>query len=173
LSLVLLFGGIISFNSLARLEDPEFTIKEAIIVTPYPGASAEEVEEEVTNVMELAAQELGQVWWVESKSQRNLSMVKLRFKDEYHKRSLPQVLDELRRKVNDYQVRLPPGAGPSVVNDDYGNVYGVFLALTGEGYTYSVRSACGGPGEARKRRATRRTTCRGAGGKDKRKGHRS
>jgi len=136
LSLVLLFGGILAFNSLSRLEDPEFTIKEAIIVTPYPGASAAEVEEEVTNLMELAAQELAQVWWVESKSQRNLSSVKVRFKDKYDKTRLPQVLDELRRKVSDYQVQLPPGAGPSVVNDDYGDVYGVFVALTGEGYTY-------------------------------------
>ena len=136
LSLVLLFGGIISFNGLARLEDTEFIIYEAIISTPYPGASAAEVEEEVTNVMELAAQELGQVWWVESKSMRNLSSIKVRFKDKYDKTRLPQVLDELRRKVNDYQVQLPPGAGPSIVNDDYGDVYGVFVALTGEGYTY-------------------------------------
>ncbi len=136
LSLVLLFGGIISFNNLARLEDPEFTIKDAIIVTPYPGASAAEVEEEVTNLIELAAQELAQVQWVESKSSRNLSSVKVHFKDKYDKTGLPQVLDELRRKVNDYQVQLPPGAGPSIVNDDYGDVYGVFVALTGEGYTY-------------------------------------
>jgi multidrug efflux pump subunit AcrB len=136
LSLVLLFGGLIAFNGLARLEDPEFTIKEAIITTPYPGASAAEVEEEVTNVMELAAQELGQVWWVESVSKRNVSSVKVRFKDKYDKTKLPQVLNELRRKVDDYQVELPPGAGPSDVNDDYGDVYGVFMALTGEGYTY-------------------------------------
>ncbi len=130
LTLVLLVIGFLSFTGLPRLEDPEFTIKEALILTPYPGASAAEVEEEVTNVMELAAQELGQVWWVESKSMRDFSSVKVRFKDQYDKAKLPQVLDELRRKVSDYQVQLPPGAGPSVVNDDYGDVYGVFLALT-------------------------------------------
>ena len=136
LTLVLLVAGLLFFQNLPRLEDPEFTIKEAIIITPYPGASAAEVEEEVTNVMELAAQELGQVWWVESKSMRGLSSVKVRMKDRYDKARLPQVLDELRRKVNDYQAQLPPGAGPSFVNDDYGDVYGVFYALTGEGYSY-------------------------------------
>ena len=75
---LLLVVGLISFGGLPRLEDPEFTIKEALILTPYPGASAAEVEEEVTNVMEMAAQELGQVWWVESKSMRGFSNIKVR-----------------------------------------------------------------------------------------------
>jgi multidrug efflux pump subunit AcrB len=135
ITFLLLVVGILSFMGLPRLEDPEFTIKEIIIVTPYPGASAAEVEEEVTNVMELAAQELGQVNWVESKSMRNMSSIKVRIKDQYDKFNIPQVKDELRRKVNDYQVKLPPGAGPSIVNDDFGDVYGIFVALSGEGYT--------------------------------------
>lgn len=137
LTLVLIYAGIKSFQSLPRLEDPEFTIKEAIILTPYPGASAEEVEQEVTNVIEKAVQELGQIKRVESTSSRGLSTVKAVIKDEYDKKSLPQVWDELRRKVNDYQSQLPPGAGPSLVNDDYGDVYGVYLAITGEGYSYA------------------------------------
>ncbi|MEQ9618584.1 MAG: efflux RND transporter permease subunit [Deltaproteobacteria bacterium] len=137
LTLVMLFVGIKSFQSLPRLEDPEFTIKEAVILTPYPGASAEEVEEEVTNVIEKAAQELGQLKRVESMSSRGLSTVKAIIKDEYDKNGLPQVWDELRRKVNDYQTQLPPGAGPSLVNDDFGDVYGGYLAISGEGYTYA------------------------------------
>jgi len=132
---LLLVVGFMSFGGLPRLEDPEFTIKEALILTPYPGASAAEVEEEVTNVMEMAAQELGQVWWVESKSMRGFSNIKVRMRDEYDKSRIQQVFNELRRKVGDYQVKLPPGAGPSIVNDDYGDVYGVFVAITGEGYT--------------------------------------
>lgn len=136
LTIVLIYAGFKSFQSLPRLEDPEFTIKEAVILTPYPGASASEVEEEVTNVIEKAVQELGQLKRVESTSSRGLSTVKAIIKDEYDKKILPQVWDELRRKVNDYQSQLPPGAGPSFVNDDYGDVYGVYLAITGEGYTY-------------------------------------
>ncbi|NIO04368.1 MAG: AcrB/AcrD/AcrF family protein [Proteobacteria bacterium] len=136
LTILLVVVGWISFNNLPRLEDPEFTIKEAAIYTPYPGASAAEVEEEVTNVIEKACQELGQLDRVESRSSRGLSLVKAIIKDKYDKRTLPQVWDELRRKVNDFQTRLPPGAGPSIVNDDFGDVYGIYVAITGEGYTH-------------------------------------
>ena len=137
LSLVLVGAGWISFGNLARLEDPEFTIKEAIITTPYPGASAEEVEQEVSDVIERALQELGQLWRVESTSTRGMSSIKAVMRDQYDAAKLPQVFDELRRKVTDYQGQLPPGAGPSRVNDDYGDTYGVYLALTGEGYSFA------------------------------------
>lgn len=134
-AIILAVVGAIAFDNLSRLEDPEFTIKEAVIITPYPGASAAEVEKEVTDVIEIAAQEMGQLDRVESKSSRGLSIVKVVMKDKYDASGLPQVWDELRRKVNDNQRNLPPGAGPSIVNDDFGDVFGVFVALTGEGYT--------------------------------------
>jgi multidrug efflux pump subunit AcrB len=123
---------------LSLLEDPEFTIKEAVIITPYPGASAAEVEEEVTNVIEQAVQALGQLDYVQSRSARGVSVVKAVIKSNYDKSSLPQVWDELRRKVGDVELSgmLPPGAGPSIVNDDFGDVYGVYVAITGEGYSY-------------------------------------
>jgi multidrug efflux pump subunit AcrB len=136
LTLLLVGVGMISFNSLSRLEDPEFTIKEAVIMTPYPGASAAEVEADVTNLIEKACQELGQLDYVESRSSRGVSIVKAIMKSKYDSTALPQVWDELRRKVTDWQRKLPPGAGPSLVNDDFGDVYGVYVALTGEGYTY-------------------------------------
>ena len=132
---VLLVVGVMAFNGLPRLEDPEFTIKQAVIVTPYPGASAAEVEEEVSNIIEKAAQELGDVDWLESVSARGLSSIKVNFKSTTPKEKMPQVFDELRRKVGDYQRSLPPGAGPSLVNDDFGDTYGMYIAITGEGYT--------------------------------------
>ena len=132
---VLVVVGMVTFNNLSRLEDPDFTIKEAVIFTPYPGASANEVETEVTDLIERAAQEMGQLMYVESHSYRDKSIVKVRMKDKYDKNLLPQVWDELRRKIGDTQQQLPPGAGPSIVNDDFGDVYGVYLALTGEGYS--------------------------------------
>ena len=135
-AIVLVGAGAIAFQNLSRLEDPEFTIKDAVIFTPYSGASAAEVEEEVTNVIEKAAQEMGQLKRVESRSSRGLSYVKVTMKDKYDKSVLPQVWDELRRKVGDYQRNLPPGAGPSLVNDDFGDVYGAYMAITGEGYDY-------------------------------------
>ena len=115
LTFVMLGGGLVSYQGMSRLEDPEFTIKDALIMTPYPGASAEEVAEEVTNVIELACQQLGQLKRVESTSRRGLSIVKPKIKDKYDKESLPQVWDELRRTIRDAETRLPPGAGPSLV----------------------------------------------------------
>jgi multidrug efflux pump subunit AcrB len=128
-------AGMQAYNNLGRLEDPEFTIKDALITTAYPGASAAEVEKEVSNTIEKAVQEMGQLKRVKSMSMRGLSVVTATMKDKYDKKALPQVWDELRRKVGDAQGQLPPGAGPSVVNDDFGDVYGVYIAITGDGYS--------------------------------------
>jgi len=137
LTLVMLAGGLHAFNGLSRLEDPEFTIKDALVVTPYPGASAAEVEEEVTDHIEIAVQQLGQLDEIESRSTRGMSNLTVSIKKKYDRNALPQVWDELRRKVGDAQSSLPPGAGPSLVIDDYGDVYGVFLAIFGDEYSYA------------------------------------
>jgi multidrug efflux pump subunit AcrB len=129
--------GLYSFDHIGRYEDPEFTIKDAKVITPYPGASPIEVEQEVTDRVESAIQQMGQVKYVTSVSTAGNSEITVTIKDKYDKHSLPQVWDELRRKVGDVQNKLPPGAGPSVVNDDFGDVFGIFLALTGEGFSYS------------------------------------
>ncbi len=134
---MILLLGYLAYQDLSRLEDPEFVIKEAVVVTPYPGASPNEVEKEVTEKIEKAVQELGQLKRVESYSSRGLSTVKVIVKDKYDKTTLPQVWDEMRRKINDIQGQLPTGAGPSIINDDFGDVYGVYYALTGEGYSYA------------------------------------
>lgn len=123
--------GVWSYINLPRLEDPEFTIKDALIVTSYPGASAQEVADEVSDVIELAAQQLEQLERVVSRSERGRSTVTVTIRDQFDSASLPQVWDELRRKVNDAQRQLPPGAGPSIVFDDFGDVFGIFFALTG------------------------------------------
>jgi len=135
--MVLLVAGLQAYQQMSRLEDPEFTIKDALVITPYPGASAAEVEEEVTDELEMAVQQLGQLDEIESKSDRGLSTLTVTIKNMYDKNSLPQVWDELRRKVNDAQKDLPPGAGPSLVIDDYGDVYGVFIAIYGPEYSYA------------------------------------
>lgn len=133
---IAVLGGLAAYVQMGRLEDPEFTIKEALIVTPYPGASAEEVAKEVTNPIESAVQQLGQLRRVESESTRGRSVVSAIIKDNYHAAAIPQVWDELRRKIQDVQARLPPAVrGRSIVIDDFGDVYGVFFAITGDGYT--------------------------------------
>jgi len=136
MTFIFIVGGIYAYKNLGRLEDPEFAIKQALVVTPYPGASPEEVTKEVTNPIEDACQQMGQVDYVESESSRGRSLVRVRIKDKYHKDRIPQVWDELRRKVNDVQPRLPPSVrGRSQVVDDFGDVYGIFLGITGKGYS--------------------------------------
>ena len=133
---VVALGGVIAFNTLARLEDPEFTIKDAKVITLYPGATARQVEEEVTDRLEKAVQQMGQLKRVTSKSKPGLSILTVTIKDEFGAAQLPQVWDELRRKVGDVQHELPPGASSSIVNDDFGAVYGVFFAVYGDGFSY-------------------------------------
>lgn len=132
---VAILAGWVSYNNLSRLEDPEFTIKTAIVACPYPGASAREVEQEVTDELEQAAQRLGQLKNVRSRSTRGMSLVKVDIKDQFGKSELPQVWDEMRRKMAEAETKLPPGAGPVMINDDFGDVYGIFLAITGEEYS--------------------------------------
>ena len=137
LTIVMLFAGISSFNGMSRLEDPEFTIKDALVMTPYPGASAQEVEQEVSDYLEIAVQQLGQLDRVVSKSDRGLSTLTVTIKNSYNSETLPQVWDELRRKVNDAAANLPQGVGQPIVIDDFGDVYGVFLAVTSDGYSFA------------------------------------
>ena len=137
LTVVMLGAGMSSYQGLSRLEDPEFTIKDALVITSYPGASAAEVEKEVSDRLEKAVQKMGQLKRVVSKSDRGLSTLTVTIKDNYDKTTLPQVWDELRRKVADVQRELPPGVGQPLVVDDYGDVYGIFLAFSGDGYSYA------------------------------------
>ncbi|MFW9684432.1 efflux RND transporter permease subunit VmeI [Vibrio parahaemolyticus] len=135
-SLIFLIGGIAAFFGLGRLEDPAFTIKDAMVVTSYPGATPQQVEEEVTYPLEKAIQQLTYVDEVNSISNRGLSQISVTMKNNYGPDDLPQIWDELRRKVNDLKVTLPPGVNEPQVIDDFGDVYGILLAVTGDGYSY-------------------------------------
>jgi multidrug efflux pump subunit AcrB len=134
---LLVVTGIASYFSLGQLEDPEFSIKTAVITTPYPGASPEEVELEVTDRIEKAIQELPSVKNIYSISRAGMSIVRVDIKDEYWFDRLPQVWDQLRSKVGDTEQSLPPGALKPDIGDDFGFVYGFLLAITGEGFSYA------------------------------------
>ena len=132
---LIILGGLVAYQQIGRLEDPEFTIKEAVIFTNYPGADAREVEQEVTEPIETAIQQLKQLKEVRSISRSGTSIVFAEMKEHYDKQTLPQIWDELRRKIRDMQGKLPAGCGKPVVNDDFGDVYGVLFAITGSGYS--------------------------------------
>ncbi len=134
--LILLIGGGISFTKLGQLEFPEFTIKQAAIVTNYPGASPTQVEEEVTLPLENALQQLGNIKNLTSVSSAGLSQIVIEMSEHVPSHQLPQVWDELRRKIRDEQENLPPGVRTPTVFDDFGDVFGIFLTLTGDGFDY-------------------------------------
>mgnify|MGYP006295775225 FL=1 len=134
---VILLAGAASFFQLGQLEDPTFTIKQAVIITPYPGADPEEVELEVTDRLELALQQLPQLDYLESYSLAGLSIIKANLEPSYASAEVPQIWDELRRKVRDTQAVLPPGSLESNVNDTIGDVFGHMIAMVGAGFSYA------------------------------------
>ena len=136
-AVAMLVAGAIAYFRLGRLEDAEFTIKAAQVITVYPGATAEQVASEVTDPLETAIQQMGQLKRVTSTSYPGKSIIGVEMKDNYTSASLPQVWDELRRKVNDNVSSLPAGCGTPVVQDDYSDVYGVVYAVYGDGFTYA------------------------------------
>ncbi|MCG6976090.1 MAG: efflux RND transporter permease subunit [Acidiferrobacterales bacterium] len=135
--IILVGGGILGFESMGKLEDPAFTIKQAKIITYYPGASPRQVQDEVTYHIEDALQRLEQLKRIRmSISRPGMSDITVEFKDKYKAKDFPDIFDELRRKIVDMQSKLPPGAQPPIVIDDFGDVYGIFGAITGDGYSY-------------------------------------
>ncbi|WP_087016314.1 efflux RND transporter permease subunit [Thaumasiovibrio subtropicus] len=132
-----LLGGYLSYLNLGRFEDPEFVIRQAVVVTPYPGATAQEVADEVTDIIEGAVQSLQEVDEITSVSKQGISEVTIEIKRQFSNTDaeLQQVWDKLRRKIHDATRQLPPGAGQPIVNDDFADVFAQFYAVTGEGYT--------------------------------------
>ena len=133
LMLLCLIGGAASYATIGKLESPSFKIKKAMVAAQYPGASPAEVEREVTDKLEEAIQKMSQVDNVTSVSRAGFCVIMVETRDEISGRDLEQCWDELRRKVNDVMPYLPPGVAGVSVRDDFADVYGIFLALYGEG----------------------------------------
>ncbi|MBQ3645272.1 MAG: efflux RND transporter permease subunit, partial [Synergistaceae bacterium] len=134
LCLLTLIGGVMAYFEIGKLEDPSFTIKTAVISAVYPGASAYEVEQEVTSRIEDAVQAMGEIKHIRSRSTQGMAIIYVDIKDEYTSKELPQVWDKLRQKVNDAQIYMPSGT-TILINNDFGEVYGQYYALVGDGYT--------------------------------------
>ena len=133
LILICLFGGIWGFSSLGRLEDPAFTIKQAVVVTQYPGASAEQVASEVSEPLEAAIQRMAEVDRVASQNRPGVSRLDVIVADTIPGTDLPRIWTELRERITNVQGELPDGARTPFVDDGFGDVYGVFFAVTAPG----------------------------------------
>lgn len=136
--IIFLIGGVFSFFSLPKKEDAPFVIKQATLITQYPGATAQEVEELVTVPIEREIQAMADVYKVKSESYFGFSKITIEFEAVLTPEQMPNKWDELRRKVINIQSQLPEGCGNIVVNDDFGAVYGIYYALVADdGYSYT------------------------------------
>ena len=130
---VLVAGGVLSCYQMSKLEDPEIKVKLAMVATTYPGASAHQVELEVTDVLEKNIRTMGDIDNIESYSYNDLSLIQVELLSTVSDEKVEQHWDILRRKVNDAKASLPSGTSSPLVKDDFGNVFGIFYALTGDG----------------------------------------
>lgn len=133
LVICLVIGGIYAYYSMSKFEDPAIKVKMAMVVTTYPGASAHEVELEVTDKLEKSIREMPGINNIQSSSYNDLSIITVELATTTKDGEVEQKWDMLRRKVQNVQASLPSGATQSVVKDDFGDVYGLFYALTGDG----------------------------------------
>ncbi len=134
---IMLIGGIFSFFKLAKKEDSPFVIKQAVLITQYPGATPQEVEKLVTEPIEREIQSMSQVYKIKSESYFGMSKITIELRPDIAPDYMPVKWDELRRKVLNVQSSLPSGASDIAVKDDFGDVFGIYYGLTiDEGFTY-------------------------------------
>ncbi|MDR2816153.1 MAG: efflux RND transporter permease subunit [Proteiniphilum sp.] len=133
---VLMAGGIFAYRNMSKLEDPELKVKQATVITLYPGASAHQTELEVTDPLEKSIRSMKGIDNVYSRSMNDISMITVGLSTLVQNDEVEQYWDMLRRKVSDVQAGLPEGASASIVMDDLGDVYGMVYGLTFEGYSY-------------------------------------
>jgi len=131
LVLILLVGSS-AFFMLGKKEDAPFVMKTAVLMTSYSGASPEEVEELVTEVIEREVQAAPGVEYIKSESYYGFSKIIINLYQHFSNDEMPGKYEQLRRKVKNAQALLPPGASEIVINDDFGDVYGLYFAVTAD-----------------------------------------
>jgi multidrug efflux pump subunit AcrB len=130
-----MIAGFITFRTMPRAEDPGFIIRAAMILTYFPGASPERIEMLITDKLEKAIQEMPELDYVMSESTTGVSVIYVMIKQSYKK--MRPIWDSLRRKVNRIKGNLPDGVIGPFVNDEFGDVFGTIITITGEGFAYT------------------------------------
>lgn len=135
--IVLFFvAGIFSYHHLGRMEDPDFTIKQMVVTVAWPGATARQMEEQVTDKIEKKLQDLPGIDYLKSYSSPGAAVIYVNLKDTVLQKDVRSSWLEARNMVNDMKSTLPDGVAEPMFNDRFDEVYGVVYALTSDGYTY-------------------------------------
>jgi multidrug efflux pump len=138
LMLVLTIAGLISYTKLGQSEDPPFTFKLMLVHATWPGASALEVEQQVTDKLEKKLQEVPHLDFSSSFSRPGESMIFLVAKDDTLSKDIPEVWYQVRKKIGDIRHTLPQALESLTFNDEFSDVYGSMYALTGDGFDYAA-----------------------------------
>lgn len=133
----ILLIGVLSYFKMPKLEDPAVAVKQASVVLVYPGATAHEVELEAVQVMEDELRTLADVKELTTDCRPNMAIIGVKFQQKVKMSEMEQHFDQLRRKANDVQSKLPSGCYAPIVVDDMLDVYGLFYAFMGDGYSYA------------------------------------
>ncbi len=132
----ILILGVLSFVRMPKLEDPAVAVKQAMVVVPYPGASAHQVELDVAQAVEDELRTLPDVKKIKTECQNGMAMFTVEFQMTVLIEDLEQHFDLLRRKVSEAATKLPQGCYSPIVVDDMMDVYGIFIGITADGYDY-------------------------------------
>lgn len=135
LMVIILLAGIFYFFRMPKLEDPAVTVKQASVVVVYPGADAEIIERDVVTLLEDQLRTLPEVKKIKSDVSRGQALIGVEFQMNVPLEEIEQYFDQLRRKVSDVEGSLPQGCLPPMVIDDMMDVYGIFYAIIGDGYS--------------------------------------
>ncbi len=136
--LVLTIAGLIAYTKLGQSEDPPFTFKVMLVRTSWPGASAQEVEQQVTDKLEKKIQEVPHLDYSNSYSRPGESMIFIIAKDDTFSKDIPEVWYQVRKKIGDIRNTLPQGVESLTFNDEFSDVYGTMYALTGDGFDFAA-----------------------------------
>ncbi|MDX9686236.1 efflux RND transporter permease subunit [Halopseudomonas formosensis] len=136
--LVLAVAGVLSYGQLGQSEDPPFTFKAMVVTTQWPGATAEEVAQQISDRIEQKVMETGDYQQVVSYSRPGQSTITFVARDDLPPREIPELWYQLRKKVGDIRHTLPPDIVGPFYNDEFGTTFGNIYALTGEGFDYAV-----------------------------------
>ena len=130
-------GGLFAYLQLGQQEDPPFTFRVMVVKTLYPGATALEVEQQLTDRLEKKIQELPNLDYLRSYSKPGESVIFVTPREDTPPKDIPQLWYQVRKKVDDIRMTLPPGSIGPFFNDEFGDTYSLLYAFSGDGFSYA------------------------------------
>ncbi len=137
LLMLLTVAGLLAYNSLGQKEDPEFTIKTMVVQTYWPGSSAQQMADQVTDLMERKLQGVSEIDYMSTYVKPGETQIKINLREAVPPARVPDVWYQVRKKLADIHQSLPQGVQGPFFNDEFGDTFGNMYAVTGDGFDYA------------------------------------